>query len=300
MTAAAIETSGLTRLHAPDAGVRELDLQVPQGAIYAFLGPNGAGKTTTIRLLLGLLQPDAGRIVIEGRVLDARSRQRPWIGSMVEGPSLYPHLSGRENLGIAARLLGVGKEDREAALRTVGLEGQGDRLARDYSLGMRQRLGIAMALLGRPRLLVLDEPGNGLDPAGMADMRTLMRDLVREHGMTIFLSSHLLDDVEKVATHVGLLHRGRLLAQGPIASLRRQQVRIACDAPGQARALLDAAGYQVAGEVGGVLRVEAAEVDAPAINRQLVLAGIGVMQLQAGQGRLEDFFSRMTGAEAVA
>jgi ABC-2 type transport system ATP-binding protein len=219
---------------------------------------------------------------------------------MVEGPSLYPHLTGRENLQVAGRLLGADKHERKTALETVGLGDAGDKLVRQYSLGMRQRLGIALALLGRPRLLVLDEPTNGLDPAGMADLRGLMQRLVAEAGMTIFLSSHLLDDVEKVATHVGLLHRGRLRAQGTLAALRTPCVRVACEPPGPALDLLRAAGYRVALAGGGWLDVEVAADAAAAVNRLLVQAGIGVSGLQAGAGGLARLFDEVTLAEASA
>ncbi|MDG2526272.1 ATP-binding cassette domain-containing protein [Stenotrophomonas sp. HITSZ_GD] len=295
-----IQTVGLSHAYSAHAGVWDLDLTVPAGAIYAFLGPNGAGKTTTIRLLLGLLRATRGQILIDGAPRAADPRAVPHIGSMVEGPSLYPHLTGRENLRITALLLGRPRGEIDDALRTVGLLDAADRLVRQYSLGMRQRLGLALALLGRPRLLILDEPSNGLDPPGMADMRALMRELVREHGMTLFLSSHLLDDVEKVATHVGLLHKGRLLAQGELAALRERRLRVECGDPARAAALLAQAGHAAAVEAEGVLRVDAQASEAAHINRLLVTAGIDVHALGARHDSLERFFALATGKEGGA
>lgn len=300
MTAAMIQTIGLTHTYSAESGVWDLELQVPTGAIYAFLGPNGAGKTTTIRLLLALLRPERGQILIEGAPRSVDSRSAPHIGSMVEGPSLYPHLTGRENLRVSGLLLGVSRADIDDALRTVGLLEAGDKLVKQYSLGMRQRLGLALALLGRPRLLILDEPSNGLDPPGMADMRSLMRQLVREAGMTIFLSSHLLDDIEKVATHVGLLHHGRLLAQGELASLRKRRLRVECSDLARAMQLLSDAGHTVTADTDGVLLVDAPATAAGEINQALVIAGIEVRALGSGHDSLERFFSRMTGEREAA
>lgn len=299
MTAAMIQTMGLSHVYSANAGVWDINLAVPQGAIYAFLGPNGAGKTTTIRLLLGLLRATRGQVLIDGAPRSEDPRAVPHIGSMVEGPSLYPHLSGRENLRITALLLGCARSQIDDALRTVGLLDAAERLVKQYSLGMRQRLGLALALLGRPRLLVLDEPSNGLDPPGMADMRSLMRTLVREQGITIFLSSHLLDDVEKVATHVGLLHQGRLLAQGELDALRARQLRVECSDPARATALLVQAGRAVK-QVDGGLMVDARATEAAAINRELVLAGIDVHALGARHDSLERFFALTTGEGQAA
>jgi len=300
MTESMIQTTGLTHTYSAESGVWDLELHVPAGAIYAFLGPNGAGKTTTIRLLLGLLRPERGQILIEGAPRLVDSCSVPHIGSMVEGPSLYPHLTGRENLRVSGRLLGVSRSGIDDALRTVGLLEAGDKLVKQYSLGMRQRLGLALALLGRPRLLILDEPSNGLDPPGMADMRSLMRQLVREAGMTIFLSSHLLDDIEKVATHVGLLHHGRLLAQGELASLRKRRLRVECSDPARAMQLLIDAGHTVTADTDSVLLIDAPAAAAGVINQALVIAGIEVRALGSGQDSLERFFSRMTGEREAA
>lgn len=299
MTQAIIQTIGLSYTFSVNAGVWDLDLVVPTGAIYAFLGPNGAGKTTTIRLLLGLLRATHGQVLIDGVPRSSDARAVPHIGSVVEGPSLYPHLTGRENMRITALMLGCTRAQIDDALRTVGLLDAADRLVKQYSLGMRQRLGLALALLGNPRLLVLDEPSNGLDPPGMADMRALMRELVREQGITIFLSSHLLDDVEKVATHVGLLHLGRLLVQGELEALRARHLRVECSEPARAAALLVQAGRSVSQD-DGVLLVDAPAADAAAINRMLVLAGLDVHALAARHDSLERFFALATGEAQAA
>jgi ABC-2 type transport system ATP-binding protein len=291
----AIATTELTRIHPGGQGVRNLELCVPEQAVYAFLGPNGAGKTTTIRLLLGLAKPDRGRIEIGGIDLAAdRRRALRGVGAMVESPSLYPHLTGTENLEATRSLLAAPRERVAEVLRIVGLEDAGSRLVSAYSLGMRQRLAIAQALLGRPGLLILDEPSNGLDPAGMADMRALIATMVREHGVTVLLSSHLLDDVEKIATHVGLLHRGQLVAQGEIGTLRAERLRVECIDPAAGARALSAAGHQAIPAGDGGLAIDATRAQAPAINRVLVAAGIDVFRLASDRGRLEELFSDMT------
>src|SRR5688572_28952888 len=201
----AIRTRGLARRFPGGFDVVDLDLNVPTGAIYGFLGPNGAGKTTTIRLLLSLLRPDAGEIALFGTPLDGGRRDAlRHVGALVESPSLFGHLSGRDNLEVTRRLLGAPRDRVDVVLRRVDLSDAAHRRVRDYSLGMRQRLAIALALLGEPRLLILDEPGNGLDPAGTVEMRALLRTLA-DDGVTVFVSSHLLSEMEQVATHVGVL-----------------------------------------------------------------------------------------------
>ncbi|MEO6364939.1 MAG: ATP-binding cassette domain-containing protein [Luteimonas sp.] len=217
----AIRTQRLTRRFDQEHGVVDLDLVVPAGGVYGFLGPNGSGKTTTIRLLLGLLKPQAGSIALFGhtlRTVDASALRD--VGALVESPSLYPHLSGRDNLEITRRLLGAPSSRVDAALERVALGADARRKVAHYSLGMRQRLGLALALLNEPRLLILDEPGNGLDPGGTLDMRALVRSLAADSGITVFLSSHLLAEVEQVASHIGVLQAGTLRYQGRLDALR--------------------------------------------------------------------------------
>src|SRR5688572_32213732 len=224
-----IETRGLTRRFGARVAVDEVNLSVPAAGVYGFLGPNGAGKTTAIRMLLGLIRPNAGYVRLFGvrAVSSNRSSLMRRVGALVEAPSLYPHLTGRENLEVTRRLLGSPRESIDVALETVRMTRDAHRRVREYSLGMRQRLGLALALLNRPQLLILDEPTNGLDPAGIHEMRDLIRRLPEEFGVTVFLSSHLLSEVEQIASHIGIIHEGNLLFQGPLSELQtRQQTQL--------------------------------------------------------------------------
>ena len=219
-----IETRGLTRRFGTQLAVDDLNLLVPAAGVYGFLGPNGAGKTTAIRMLLGLIKPNAGDVRLFGQSVNGSHRSlMSRVGALVEAPSLYPHLTGRENLEVTRRLLGSDRNLIEIALATVKLTKDADRRVREYSLGMRQRLGLALALLNNPKLLILDEPTNGLDPAGIHEMRDLIRRLPDEFGVTVFLSSHLLGEVEQIATHIGIIHEGHLLFQGLLSELQSKQ-----------------------------------------------------------------------------
>lgn len=296
-TQTAIEVRGLTRQFPGGFGVRELDLTVPAGAVYGFLGPNGAGKTTTIRLLLGLLRAQAGSISLFGQELTASRREAlAQVGALVESPSLYGHLSGRENLEVTRRLLDIPRTRIEHVLDRVGLLADGDRRVRDYSLGMRQRLAIALALLGEPRLLILDEPSNGLDPSGILDMRRLLRGLAEE-GLTVFVSSHLLSEIEQVASHVGVLRAGRLCFEGRLDQLRgrvRPRLLLRCLDNTRARSLL-----QGMGEKTDVLDADtlvvSLETRSPAeINQFLVSHGVAVEHLAREHASLESLFFDLT------
>ena len=295
--APAILTRGLTRQFPGGFGVRDLDLTVPAGSIYGFLGPNGAGKTTTIRLLLDLLRPQSGSIEMFGRRLDRNTRQTlGLVGALVESPSLYGHLTGRENLEVTRRLLDLPRPQIDVALDRVGLRAAADRRVRDYSLGMRQRLAIALALVGAPRLLILDEPGNGLDPAGTQDMRQLLRSLADE-GITIFVSSHLLSEIELVATHVGVLQAGRLCFEGRLEELRgrvRPRLLVRCDEPLRARALLAGAGENVGWLDEGTLVLGLDGKSEAQVNRFLVGHGIEVSHLALEHASLESLFFDLT------
>lgn len=201
--------------------VDNISLEVPEGEIFGFLGPNGAGKSTTIRLMLGLLSPDAGEIFIgDNCVQTAKKAALKKVGALVEGPAFYPYLSGRENLEVfAAYTEGVEKTRIEEVINIVGLQGREKERVSAYSMGMKQRLGIAQALLNRPDLLVLDEPTNGLDPHGMKDIRKLLQNLSREHGTTVFLSSHILHEVQQTCDRVAVINRGKIVAEGSVADL---------------------------------------------------------------------------------
>ncbi|HEX2034736.1 MAG TPA: ATP-binding cassette domain-containing protein [Chloroflexota bacterium] len=302
----AIETTGLTRRFGRQVVVCDLDLAVPRGSIYGFLGLNGAGKTTTIRLLLGLLRPHGGEVRLAGTRLDARSRGALMrrVGALVEVPSLYPHLTGIENLDVTRTLTGASRRQIERALEIVRLTDSAGQLVRTYSLGMRQRLGLALALLGEPDLLILDEPTNGLDPAGIGEMRELIRTLPGQHGITVFLSSHLLSEIEQVATHAAIIHRGRLLFQGRLAELQTltaAEAQVVCevDRPDAAAAVLAEAGWGVRPLPEGRLAVDAAEREAAArVNATLVGAGLRVYRLSADRPSLEEIFLRLTGETA--
>jgi lantibiotic transport system ATP-binding protein len=305
---AAVETHKLARRFGAVTAVAGLGLRVPRGSVYGFLGPNGAGKTTTIRLLLGLLAADAGEIRLWGTPLARSSREGLLrrVGALVETPSLYPHLTGYENLRVTQTLLGLPRSCIEPALRTVRLTADAGRPVRGYSLGMRQRLGLALALLSDPELLVLDEPTNGLDPAGIQEMRDLIRALPAERGITVFLSSHLLREVEQVATHVGIVQAGRLVFQGPLAELQaraRETEALMVEVGNGALAArtLKGAGmaFRVVGD--GALRLPATSAEEVArVNALLVSAGVPVYRLAPERASLEETFLRLTGEAAVA
>lgn len=219
-----IETKNLTKGSGTAMRVSSLDLVVPEGCVYGLIGPNGAGKTTTLKLLLGLLKPTNGTITFFGQKMTGQNRLSilSHTGSLIENPSYYGHLTGLENLQIIAKLKKVPAAEIEKVLQTVRLYEQKDKKVKQYSLGMKQRLGIAMALLGNPRVLILDEPTNGLDPAGIQEMRKFIKVLPTTHQMTVIVSSHLLSEVEQVADMVGIIHHGRLVFQGALATLEAQ------------------------------------------------------------------------------
>jgi len=217
----AVLTRGLTKRFGAVTAVSDVALEVPRRCVYGFLGLNGAGKTTTIRMLLGLVRPTQGEIEILGFPMPARRRDvLARVGAVVEAPTLYAHLTGVENLELTRRLIGAGKPSIPRALDIVDMSPPARRLVGKYSTGMRQRLGIANALLGSPELLILDEPSNGLDPSGIEALRKLIRELPSRMNATVLVSSHILSEIEQIADHVGILHEGRLVLQGPLAPLR--------------------------------------------------------------------------------
>ncbi len=295
----AIRTAGLTRYFGDLVAVDDVDLRVPRGSVYGFLGPNGAGKTTTIRMLLGLIRPHAGEVRLFGQSLrDERIALMRRVGAMAESPSLYPHLTGRENLEVTRRLIGGTRAQIDRALAIVRLEEAADRRVDGYSTGMRQRLALALALLSEPDLLILDEPTNGLDPAGIREMRELLRRLPQEHGVTVFLSSHLLNEVEQVATHIGIVGHGRLLFQGTPEELQAQledHVTLGVDRPAEATRLLSRAGWSVRQNGAAHLHVAVnGRSDVTLINNQLVQEGFSVFHLSQERPTLEDIFLRLT------
>jgi ABC-2 type transport system ATP-binding protein len=300
-----IETRRLTRRFGAQLAVDDLNLQAPEAGVYGFLGPNGAGKTTAIRMLLGLIRADAGEVHLFGVPLAAnRQRLMRRVGALVESPSLYPHLTGRENLEVTRRMLGAPRALIERALDIIKLTEDANRRVREYSLGMRQRLGLALALLNKPELLILDEPTNGLDPAGIHEMRDLLRSLPSEFGVTVFLSSHLLSEVEQIASHIGIIHEGRLLFQGTLSELQdehRAQLILGVNQPEQALHCLAGAGWSVQTRADGMLGVNATTAeDAVRINNLLVSQRVEVFHLAPAQASLEDIFLTLTGGNTTA
>jgi ABC-2 type transport system ATP-binding protein len=299
----AVETHDLTKRFGANLAVDEVELLVPRGSAFGYLGPNGAGKTTLIRTLLGLTHADRGTMSLLGDPVPAQRRQAlARVGAIVDEPRFHSHLTGQQNLRLLAAARGGAADSRIApSLARVGLtERAGDRVA-TYSMGMRQRLGVAACLLADPELLILDEPMNGLDPAGMHEMRAMIDSLAAE-GRTVMLSSHLLDEVERTCDAVAIVDHGRVIRQGPIAELTRGAgtvVQVDCAEPARAAQLIDEAGIAA----GTTLTEAGLTVTLPAgasrelvadINRRLVEAGIGVYGLQEIQTSLEDWFLSVT------
>ena len=294
-----IITRRLVKRYGAITAVRSVDLDVREGDRYGLLGPNGSGKTTLVRMLLGLVYATSGEIEVLGRRIPRHAREvLPQIGALIEEPAAYPHLSGRVNLTLLDAAGPGGRTARrtrrqrvDEALEQVGLAGVGRRPVKAYSLGMRQRLGLAAALIRRPRLLILDEPGNGLDPRGIRDLRELLVGL-NESGVTIFLSSHLLAEVEQLCTRVGVLDEGRLVLQDDLAALRAPTGRILVETPDgeQVAALLDG---QVERRDGQQLLVR--YPDAAALNARLVGAGLRVSSIGPQQRTLEEIVLAVTG-----
>lgn len=299
MSATIIETAGLTRKFGRLTAVDNLELRVPAGSIYGFLGPNGAGKTTTIRMILGLIRPSSGNIQVLGQSLqNNRISILSKVGALVEVPSLYPHLSGYENLAVIQTLVGGKKTEIERVLKIVDMQSSGLRLVREYSLGMRQRLALAMAMLNQPQLLILDEPTNGLDPAGIHEIRELIKTLPQKEGVSVFISSHLLNEVEVMATHVGIILQGKMIFQGTQQQLQaryRDELCLTTDRPAETGGYLSQQGWQVDTHKGDSIRVRVNnQEDTAQINHQLVQAGYRVYQLSLNRPSLEDIFLMLT------
>jgi ABC-2 type transport system ATP-binding protein len=299
----AVETHGLTKRFGENVAVNDVELLVPRGCAFGYLGPNGAGKTTLIRVLLGLTHADAGSMQLLGHAVPRHSdRALARVGAIVDEPRFHGHLTGRQNLRILAAAREPAAKSRiEPALERVGILHRGDDKVSKYSMGMRQRLGVAACLLGDPQLLILDEPMNGLDPAGMLDMRDMIKSLASE-GRTVVLSSHLLDEVERTCDSVAIVDRGTVIRQGPISKLLAEssfEVQVECSDPDRAGRLLGGTALGAEIEVRpdglGISLSEGTGRDAIAeINRVLVEGGISVYRLQHVQASLEDWFLSVT------
>jgi len=299
----AVETRGLIKRFGANVAVDDVELRVPRGCAFGYLGPNGAGKTTLIRTLLGLTRANGGTMSLLGIPVPAeRAQALARVGAIVDEPRFHPHLTGRDNLRLLAAARGGDAAKRiDPSLQRVGLTERADDKVARYSMGMRQRLGVASCLLGDPELLILDEPMNGLDPAGMHEMRSMIISLVDE-GRTVVLSSHLLDEVERTCDAVAIVDRGRVVRQGPINELTRGAgvvVQVDCADPARAAHLIDEAGIAAGTSLADTgltitLPAGASREIVADINRRLVGAGISVYGLQEVRASLEDWFLSVT------
>ncbi|TEB14115.1 putative ABC transporter ATP-binding protein YxlF [Pelotomaculum sp. FP] len=295
-----IATTGLCKQYGKVLRVKDLDLKVPEGTVYGFLGPNGAGKSTTMKMILGLARPTAGTVTVFGKQLNRRNRLAILkdVGSLIESPSYYGHLTGTENLRIICVLKGVPDKDINRVLHIVRLENQKEKKVSQYSMGMKQRLGLACALLGNPKLLILDEPTNGLDPAGMQEMRELICSLPQQYGMTVMVSSHLLSEIDQIATNVGIISRGELIFQDSLATLyEKSRTNIAV------RTQDNEAAAKILGERGVSCQPQDHYLLLPRLSdNELVVhisglfeRNIGVVRIEERRKSLEDIFLELTG-----
>jgi ABC-2 type transport system ATP-binding protein len=294
---AVVEIRELTKAYAEVTAVDKVSLSVRRGEVYGFLGPNGAGKTTTLRMLLGLIRPTSGDLTVLGRrpgAPDVLAR----IGSMIEGPAFYPFLSGRDNLAVMARYAGVGGDRVDETLETVDLASRGGDKFSTYSLGMKQRLGVAAALIKDPDLVVLDEPTNGLDPAGQRDMRRLIRRL-GDSGRTVILSSHMLGEVQQICDRVGVINAGRMVVESTVEELRGDSELVIRATPADVvRTTLDQLAYvQSIRTVDDELHLRVDERQTGEVIRALVLAGVDVREVRRVDRQLEDVFFEVTAKE---
>ncbi|WJE55636.1 ABC transporter ATP-binding protein (plasmid) [Bacillus cereus] len=293
-----VETEDLTKTYGAVNSVSQLQMKVGKGEIYGFLGPNGAGKTTTIRMLLGLIKPTAGNIKVFNRDLKTnRIDILREVGSLVESPSYYGHLTGHENLEVIRQMLQVPKKNIDEVLRIVRLEKQKDKLVKQYSLGMKQRLGIAMALLGNPKLLILDEPTNGLDPAGIQEIRELIKQLPKQYDMTVVISSHLLNEMDQIATQVGIINSGQLIFQDKMEVLRKKSqasMKIRVNDVVKAHQILEQ--HQIHLGLEGDCLVTHQQEDhlISQINYLLVQQNISVYRIEEEKHTLEEIFLSLT------
>ncbi|HJC03097.1 MAG TPA: ABC transporter ATP-binding protein [Candidatus Gemmiger stercoripullorum] len=300
-----ITTKGLCKAYGRQFAVDHLDLAVPEGCVYGFIGPNGAGKSTTMKMLLGLIHPSAGQVTLLGQPMNAQNRLAllQKTGSLIESPAGYGHLTGQENLEIVADLKGVPRKDIARVLDIVHLTGDKYRKVREYSLGMRQRLGIAQALLGSPQLLILDEPTNGLDPAGIQEMRALIAGMPDACGATVLISSHLLSELEQIVGQVGILNKGRLLFQGPLRDLQRHSlgdIELRVLRPQKAAETLRQSGIRAEAGADGLFTLPPLRTELLAeLVHTLADRGAGVVGISRRTKTLEEIFLSLTGPEGA-
>ena len=298
-----IETKALCKQYGPHTAVDHVELHVPQGCVYGFIGPNGAGKSTTMKMLLGLIHPTAGRVRLLGQELTEKSRL-PLLrqtGSLIESPAGYLHLTAQENLEFVADLKGVPHKDIGRVLDIVHLTQDRNRRVGQYSLGMKQRLGIAMALLGSPKLLILDEPTNGLDPAGIQEMRALIRNMPAATGATVLISSHLLGEMEQMVEQVGIIDHGHILFEGPLTELQRHSrgnVTLRLLDPAKAAPILRANGLTAHSDSCVVTLPPLQDALLADLVQKLAACGAGVVELTPHTKTLEEIFLSLTSEEA--
>lgn len=296
-----VEACGLEKRFGRLRAVDKLDLVVERGDVFGFLGPNGAGKSTTIRMMLGLIRPSRGSVRILGHdVWKDRACALKEVGALVESPGLYKYLTARQNIWVLSKMTGgVGREAIDKALDRVGLIDRTDDKVKAYSHGMKQRLGIAQAIVGEPEIVILDEPTNGLDPQGMKEVRELIKSLSKDHGMTVFLSSHLLHEVEQVCTKVAVIHNGMKVASGLVSELLSGggRLKIKVNRPSEAAVLVDGLDFAKVHEVGpDFVTVETRDGRTAELNRQLVMAGFEVSTITPVITSLEEFYFSLMGA----
>lgn len=295
-----IATENLSKEYDGVYRVQELDIRIKEGDIYGFLGPNGAGKSTTMKMLLGLVKPTSGTIEIMGKPFNEKNRRDilASVGSLIESPSYYGHLTGRENMEIIRRLLDLPKKNIEEAVHIVRMENQMEKKVKNYSLGMKQRLGIAMALARFPKLLILDEPTNGLDPAGIEEMRELIKMLPKQYGMTVMISSHILSEIDQMATVVGIINQGCLIFQERMSVLdmqREPQIILRTSDNNHAFQLLKKANPQRTTD--GLQIGALTDEQTGAVVQCLCSNGISVYRVEEHRESLEDIFLNLTGKE---
>lgn len=295
-----VATDNLSKEYDGVYRVQELDIRIKEGDIYGFLGPNGAGKSTTMKMLLGLVKPTSGTIEIMGKPFNEKNRRDilSSVGSLIESPSYYGHLTGRENMEIIRRLLDLPKKNIEEAVHIVRMENQMEKKVKNYSLGMKQRLGIAMALARFPKLLILDEPTNGLDPAGIEEMRELIKMLPKQYGMTVMISSHILSEIDQMATVVGIINQGCLIFQEKMSVLdmqREPQIILRTSDNNHAFQLLKKANPQRT--MDGLQIGALTDEQTGAVVQCLCSNGISVYRVEEHRESLEDIFLNLTGKE---
>ena len=295
-----VETRGLTKKYGGKEVVKDVDLKVPKAHVYGFMGPNGAGKSTTLKMLLGLIQISAGQVTIGGEAVNRKNRIAilKETGSLIESPSYYGHLTGRENLEIVKTLKKVPEQEITKVLKLVRMEDQQNKKVREYSLGMKQRLGLAEALLGRPELLILDEPTNGLDPAGIQEIRELIRELPGRMGMTVLVSSHLLGEMDQMADYVGIINHGHLIFQDKLEALHehsRGSLRLCVMNQTVALEVLKREGISCNQEEGALELPRLADDATARLIALLCEGGAGVYRAEEKQKSLEEIFLSLTG-----